>query len=71
MLFGMVSGVDQGMGVLDRVVIVEWERAVLGVNLGRPIVTNGDFAMRLFPNYFGQYLSYYVTSGQNEARCYI
>jgi len=25
-----------------------------GVNLGRPIVTNEDFATRLFPNYFGQ-----------------
>jgi len=31
------------MGVLDRVVIVEEEGAVWGVNLGRPIVTNGDF----------------------------
>jgi len=30
------------------------EGAVLGVNLGHPIVTNGDFATRLFPNYFGQ-----------------
>jgi len=38
------------------VVIIEGEEAVLVVNLGRPIVTNGDFAMRLFPNYFGQYL---------------
>jgi len=35
-------------------VIVEGEGAVLGVNLGRPIVTNKDFATRLFPNYFGQ-----------------
>jgi len=26
------------------------------VNFGRPIVTNGDFATKLFPNYFGQYL---------------
>ena len=25
-----------------------------GVNLGRPIITNGDFATRLFPNYFEQ-----------------
>jgi len=36
------------------VVIVEGEMAVLGLNLGRPIVTNGDFATRLFSNYFGQ-----------------
>ena len=38
------------------VVIVEGEGALLGVNLSHPIVTNGDFATRLFPNYFGQYL---------------
>jgi len=37
-----------------EVVIVEEEWAVLGVNLGRPIVNNGEFATRLFPNYFGQ-----------------
>jgi len=36
------------------VVIVEGEVAFLVVNLGRPIVSNGDFATRLFPNYFGQ-----------------
>jgi len=35
-----------------KVVIVEGEGAVLGVNLGRPIVTNGAFATRLFSNYF-------------------
>jgi len=38
------------------VVIVEGEGAVLGLNLEHPIVTNWDFATRLFPNYFGQYL---------------
>ena len=37
-----------------KVVIIEGEEAVLGVNSGRPIVTNGDFATRLFPDYFGQ-----------------
>jgi len=37
------------------VVIVEREGAVLGLNLVRAIVTNGDFATRLFPNYFEQY----------------
>jgi len=32
-----------------------------GVNLGRPTVTNGDFATRLFPiNYFGQDLFCFV-----------
>jgi len=35
------------------VVIVEGKEAVFGLNLGRPIVTNGDFTTRLFPNYFG------------------
>jgi len=37
MPFGVVSGVGRGMGV-DGVVIVEGEEAVLGVNLGRPIL---------------------------------
>jgi len=36
--FGVVSGVDRGMGVLDGVVIVEEEEAVLGVKLRRSIV---------------------------------
>jgi len=44
MPFGMVSGVSRMMGVLDRVVIVEVEGTVLGVNLGCPTVTNGDYA---------------------------
>jgi len=50
MPFGMLSGVGRWMGVLDGVVIVEGEGAVLGVNLERPIVTNGAFATRLFSN---------------------
>jgi len=33
--------------------IVEGKEAVLGVNLGHPIVTNGD-GDALFPNYFGE-----------------
>jgi len=40
------------------VVIVEGKEAILGLNLGRPTVTNEDFTTRLFPNYFGQYLLY-------------
>ena len=43
MLLGMVSGVSRGMDVLDGVMIVKGEGAVLGVNLGCPIVTSGDF----------------------------
>jgi len=30
-------------GVLDGVVIIEGEGAVLGANFGHPIVTNGEF----------------------------
>ena len=43
MPFRVVSGVARVMGVLDGVVIVEGEGAVLGVNLGRPTGTSGDF----------------------------
>jgi len=39
----MVSGVSREMGVLDGVEIVKGEGAVLGVNLGHPVVSNGDF----------------------------
>ena len=43
MPFGAVSGIGQGMGVLDGVKIVEGrEGAVLEVNVGHPIVTNVD-----------------------------
>ena len=42
-LFGVVSGVGRGMGLLDWVVIVEGDGAVLEVNVGRPIVTMGTF----------------------------
>jgi len=38
-----VSGVGLGMGVLDFGGDRRREGAVLGVNLGRPIVTNGAF----------------------------
>jgi len=43
MPFGVVSGVSQGMGVLDGVVIIEGEKAVLGGEFGAPIVANGDY----------------------------
>jgi len=48
------------MGVLHGVEIVEGEGTVLGVNLGRPIVTIGIFLScvrdgdALFPNDFGE-----------------
>jgi len=57
MTFGLVSGVGRGMGVLDGVVIVEREGAVLGVNVGRPTETKGGLCCvvvyesdALFPN---------------------
>jgi len=42
MPFAMVSEVGRGMGVLDEVIIVEGEGQFWRMNLGRPIVTNGD-----------------------------
>jgi len=51
--FGVVRGIGQVMGVLDFGGDRQREGAVLGVNLGRPIVTIGDCATCLFPNYFG------------------
>jgi len=42
------------MGVLDAGGDCQREGSVFGVNLGRPIVTNGDFATKLFPNYLRQ-----------------
>jgi len=37
MLFGVVSGIGRGMGVLDGMLIVEGKGAVLWVNLGLPL----------------------------------
>jgi len=41
----MVSGVNRGTGVLDGVVMVKGEGAVLGINCWHPIVTR-HFATR-------------------------
>jgi len=43
MPFGMASGIGRRMGILDGGGDRRGEGAVLGVNLWRPIVTNGDF----------------------------
>jgi len=43
MPFGVMSGMGQGMSVLDEVEIVEGEGVGLRVNVGHPIVANGDF----------------------------
>jgi len=52
MPFGVVSGVDREIGVLNGGCDSRREGAVLGVNLGCPVVTNKAFATRLFSNYF-------------------
>jgi len=46
MPFRMVSGVGLGMGVLDGDGDRRRGRGNLGVNVGRPIVTNGTFVTR-------------------------
>jgi len=43
MPFEVVSGVGREMGVLNGVEIVEGKEQFLGVNVGHPLVTNGDF----------------------------
>ena len=40
--FVMVSGIGREMGVLDGDGYSRREWAILGLNLGRPIVSNGD-----------------------------
>ena len=52
MPFGVLSGVGRRMGVLDGGGDRRRLVAVFGVNVGRPIITNGD-GDALFPNYFG------------------
>jgi len=46
MPFGVVSGLGPGMGVLDFGGDHRRGKGSLGVNLRRPIVTNGDFFCR-------------------------
>jgi len=46
MPFGMVRGVGRGTGVLDGGGDLRRGRGSFGVNLGRPIVTNGAFVTR-------------------------
>jgi len=47
MAFGVVSGVGLGNGVLDFGDDRRREGADFGVNLRRPILTNGDFVASL------------------------
>jgi len=50
MPFGVVSGVDRKMGVLNFGGDRRREDAVLGVNVGRPKITNGDVVASLCGN---------------------
>jgi len=43
MPFGVMSGVGRRTGVVDGIGDHPRGRGNLGVNFGRPIVTNGDF----------------------------
>ena len=54
----MMSGVGRGMGVLDGGRDRRRRRGSFVGEFGHPIVTNGDFATRLFPNYIWQDLLY-------------
>ena len=54
MPFRMVSGVGQRMGVLDGGGDRRRASSSFWVRLGHPIVTSGDFATWLFPNYSEQ-----------------
>jgi len=55
---GMVRGVGRGMGVLDGDRDHRRGEAVFGVNWGRTILTNGDFATGLFPITLGSTCQY-------------
>jgi len=59
MSFGVVSEVGRGMGVLNGSGDHKRGMGSLGVNLGHPIVTDGDFVKlcesdALFQTYFGE-----------------
>jgi len=54
MPFGVVSRVSRRMRVLYGAGDHRRGRGSFGVNMWRSTVTKGDFAKRLFTNYFGQ-----------------
>ena len=62
MLFGIVGRTGPGMRQVWGLAIGPRKEVLLGANMGRAIVTNGDFTAyvsdsrdaALFPNYFGQ-----------------
>jgi len=56
MPFGMVNGVGQGMGVLDGDGDRRMGRSSFGGEFGASRCNLWGLAMRLFPNYFGQFL---------------
>ena len=50
MPFGLVSGVGQGVGVLDKVGDRRKIKGSFGVKLGRPSLTNREFVAQLCGN---------------------
>jgi len=61
MPFGTVSGVSREMGVVDGAVMVEGQfRGEFGASHCNYI--NWDIVMRLFPNYFGLDLFYFLAT---------
>jgi len=48
MLFGVVTEVGRGMGVLNGGGNRRRKGTILAVNVGHPILTNGDFMVYLF-----------------------
>jgi len=64
----------RGMDVLYGVLIVEGEGLhllLLGLNLGNPIASNGDFVTWLFPDYFGQFLFTDKLGGLHCRLCHV
>jgi len=58
MPLGVVSGFVRGMGVLDGGGHRRRGRGSFGGEFGRPIVTSGNFATRLFSKYFEDLLRF-------------
>ena len=69
MPFGVVSGVGLGMGVLDFGGDRRRGRGSLGVNLWRPIVTNGDFVASCESAYSDRAVVWRVEWGGRRHSC--
>ena len=72
MPFGVESGVGRWMGVLDGSGDLRREGAILGVNLGHPIVTNRILCVRggndAFPKLLWDFLSSIIYGNEKRSR---